>query len=551
MFIKKLKKVTIIEKKNAFQKPTTWKPGLSKALVIKTIIALITKIKIPKVPIISGREIHDKSGRIKEFNNEIIIAAIKAYKGFSTLTNEVAEIIQMAMVIISILTQKSLLKGSNLSLLSIVNILIIISLILIICKDKPIFNLILLNLQKKSFQMNVNRENKLHIGFFGRCNTGKSSLINLLVGQQISIVSANKGTTTDIVKKTMELYGVGPVVLIDTAGIDDDSLLSEQRIAKTNEAIDMIDFAVIIISNNQLGSYEYDLINNFNKKNIPFIFVYNQNDITPISSETKELLSKANYNYIITSIKDNDAKDNLSNALRQQFNNIIKQQDSILKGIIKENDIVVLVTPIDSSAPKGRIILPQVKIIRDILDNKAINIVIQPSQLEVTLKSLVKKPRLVITDSQAFNYVDKIVPQDIDLTSFSVVLAKEKGCFEQYLKGTPMLDCLEDGDKILMLESCSHQPTCEDIGRVKLPKLIKKYSGKDVVCQTLAGITNQKQEPKDYKLVIQCGGCVATEKQLHNKLQPFIDAGVAVSNYGLAIAYMNGIFDRSIKIFKH
>ncbi len=399
--------------------------------------------------------------------------------------------------------------------------------------------------------MNLNRENKLHIGFFGRCNTGKSTLINLLVGQQVSIVSSTKGTTTDIVKKTMELYGVGAVVLIDTAGIDDNSSLSKQRIEKTNEAIDLIDFAVVVISDNILGTYENNLILNFNKKNIPFMFVYNKNDISPINNQIKTQLTNSNYDHIVTSIYDNGVKENLTKALSKHLNNLVSQKDSILKSVIKENDVIILVTPIDSSAPKGRIILPQVKVIRDVLDNNAINIVIKPSQLEKTLSSLTNKPRLVITDSQVFDYVDKIIPKDIDLTSFSVILAREKGCFEQYLKGTPTLDCLEDGDKILMLESCSHQPTCEDIGRVKLPSMIRKYSGKDIIFEILPGLTNQKKEPKDYKLVIQCGGCVATQKQLYNKLQPFIDNGVSVSNYGLAIAYMNGIFNRAIKIFQH
>ena len=397
--------------------------------------------------------------------------------------------------------------------------------------------------------MQEGRENKPHIGFFGRCNTGKSTLVNLLIGQQIAIVSSQKGTTTDIVKKTMELFNVGAVVLVDTAGIDDNSILAQQRVEKTNKAVNLVDLAVIVISDNQIGNEEKQLTDVFAKKKIPYIFIYNKNNIFPINKETIIKLDNYNTDYIIIGSTDKDAKISLTKALAKAMKGIINENDSILKGIVNENDLVLLVTPIDSSAPKGRMILPQVKIIREVIDNNAINIVIKETQLEKTLKSLNQKPKLIITDSQVFDFVNKIIPKDIELTSFSVLLAKEKGCFEQYIKGTPTLDNLEDGDKILMLESCSHQPTCEDIGRVKLPKLIKKYSGKNIECKIIAGITDLADDPESYKLVIQCGGCVATEKQLHNRLQPFIDKNIAVSNYGLAIAYMNGIFDRVTKIF--
>lgn len=393
--------------------------------------------------------------------------------------------------------------------------------------------------------MEQHRENKLHIGFFGRCNTGKSTIINNLIGQDISIVSSQRGTTTDIVKKTMELYGVGATVLIDTAGIDDDSSLGEKRIEKTKEVFSLIDLCVIVTCDNVFSKYEQGLVDQCERFSLPYIVVHNKEDEHPANKETLSLK-----NIITVSSKDASSKQRLTEFISQNISSKLQEKKSILDGIVGKNDIVLLVTPIDSSAPKGRMILPQVKMIREVLDENAINIVVKETELEHTLSLLGEnKPKLVITDSQAFAYVSKVVPEEINLTSFSILLAKEKGDFDKYLIGTPMLDKLEDGDKILMLESCTHQPTCEDIGRVKLPKLIRKYTGKDVVCKAVAGLTNMEDKPEDYKLVIQCGGCVATSQQLHNRLHPFVEKGIPVTNYGLAIAYMNGIFHRATKIF--
>ena len=392
--------------------------------------------------------------------------------------------------------------------------------------------------------MEQHRENKLHIGFFGRCNVGKSTLINNLIGQDISIVSEQRGTTTDIVKKTMELYNLGAVVLIDTAGIDDESSLGKQRVEKTLEAFSLIDLCVIVTTNNIIGDYEQNLIKQSERFSIPYIIVHNKEDEEIANSKTLAIK-----NLISVSSKDETSKQRLSSFIANQLKNKAEQK-SILDSIVSKNDIVLLVTPIDSSAPKGRMILPQVKMIREVLDNNAINIVVKETELQDTLKMLQNnKPKLVITDSQAFDYVSKIVPDDIMLTSFSILLAKEKGNFSHYIKGTPMLDKLNDGDKVLMLESCTHQPTCEDIGRAKLPKMITKYTGKSLTFKAVAGLTNMEDRPEDYKLVIQCGGCMATERQLNNRLLPFIEKNIPVSNYGLAIAYMNGIFQRSTKIF--
>lgn len=393
--------------------------------------------------------------------------------------------------------------------------------------------------------MEQHRENKLHIGFFGRCNTGKSTIINNLIGQDISIVSSQRGTTTDIVKKTMELYGVGATVLIDTAGIDDDSSLGEKRIEKTIEVFSLIDLCIIVTCDNVFSKYEQSLVAQCKRYSLPYIIIHNKEDETQAN---KEMLSLKNV--ITASSKDNTTKHRLTQFICDNLSFKPKNKTAILSGIVEKNDIILLVTPIDSSAPKGRMILPQVKMIRKVLDENAINIVVKETELEHVLSMLGEnKPKLVVTDSQAFAYVSKVIPEEINLTSFSILLAKEKGDFDKYLLGTPMLDKLEDGDKILMLESCTHQPTCEDIGRVKLPKLIKKYSGKEVVCKAVAGLTNMEDRPEDYKLVIQCGGCVATSQQLHNRLLPFVEKNIPVTNYGLAIAYMNGIFHRATKIF--
>ena len=392
--------------------------------------------------------------------------------------------------------------------------------------------------------MNEHRENKLHIGFFGRCNTGKSTLINTLTGQNTSIVSQQKGTTTDIVKKTIELYGIGAVVLIDTAGIDDDTELGKKRVEKTKEVFSLIDMCVIVVSDNLIADKENELILQAKRYSIPYILVHNKEDLSPANEQTRQ-----KDNLICVSLMDKTSKERLTQFIKERLIGNNKPQ-SILEGIVGKNDIVILVTPIDSSAPKGRMILPQVKTIREVIDNNAISIVVKETELEYTL-SLMKNnpPKLVITDSQMFSFVEKRVPDNIFLTSFSILLAKEKGDFELYLKGTPYLDNLKDGDKVLMLESCTHQPTCEDIGRVKLPMWIKKYTGKEIEFDAVAGLVDMKEDVTNYKMVIQCGGCVATSKQLHNRLLPFVEKNIPVSNYGLTIAYINGIYNRAIKIF--
>ncbi|MGP1515492.1 MAG: [FeFe] hydrogenase H-cluster maturation GTPase HydF [Bacteroidales bacterium] len=397
--------------------------------------------------------------------------------------------------------------------------------------------------------METHRENKPHIAFYGRCNVGKSSLVNILTAQNVSIVSETRGTTTDTVKKTIELFNIGACVIIDTAGLDDVTPLGKERVKKTLESINLIDLAAIVISNNTFADYELSLIKDLKAKKIPYIIIYNKQDLYPITNTTIQQLEKYSKDFICVNTQDEKTREKITLAIQNNLNLTPHNDKGILNGIIKENDLVVLVTPIDLSAPKGRMILPQVKMIREILDNNAINMVVKPEQLEYTLANLKLEPKLVITDSQIFGFVSKIVPIQIALTSFSILLAKEKGAFEDYLKGTPKLDDLQDGDKILMLENCTHQPTCEDIGRVKLPNMIRKYSGKNLLFKAFAGLTDTNEKAENFALVVQCGGCVATQKQLLNRLQPFQQAGVPITNYGMAIAYMNGIFNRACEIF--
>lgn len=390
------------------------------------------------------------------------------------------------------------------------------------------------------------RENKIHIGFFGRCNVGKSTLINTLVGQDISIVSEYSGTTTDTVKKTIELTDIGQVVLIDTAGIDDKSVLGEERKKKTLDIFSQVDFAVLVISENRFDIYEENIIDECKRYSTPYIVVYNKEDLFPIQENLKTEVS------LIVSKEDKSTREKLHQILRQEIRKLsLEQQKPLLNDIIDQGDVVVLVTPIDASAPKGRLILPQVKTIREIIDQHAIAITVQETELGQAINLLGKeKIKLVITDSQIFKKVDSIVPKEIPLTSFSIILAKEKGNFNQYLSGTLRIDSLQDGDNILILESCTHTPTCEDIGRVKLPNMLKKYTGKNLNFTFSAGLSNSFNDIEKYQLVIQCGGCMATKKQMQNRLLPFIEKKIAITNYGMAISYVNGIFKRAVAIFQ-
>jgi [FeFe] hydrogenase H-cluster maturation GTPase HydF len=371
---------------------------------------------------------------------------------------------------------------------------------------------------------------KPHIGIYGRTNNGKSTLINKLTGQPIAIVSEQAGTTTDPVKKSIEIFGIGPVILIDTAGIDDTSDLGKQRVEKTYQTLKEIDCAILVIADNQFGEPETKMIEQFKEYALPYILVNNLFEGV-VSNEA------INLNVL------NDDLQPVVDALKKAIPESAYKKTSMLDGIVKPNDVVVLVTPIDAEAPEGRLILPQVMAIRNALDNNCICVVLKETNLQQYFDTM-PRPDLVVTDSQAFAMVSKIVPEDVRLTSFSILLARLRGDFENYLKGTPHLAELKDGDKILMLESCTHEISCGDIGRVKLPNLIRKYTGKNIQFDYVSGlapIINIEQ----YAMAIQCGGCVATRKQLLNRTNLAVKAGIPISNYGMAIAFMTGIFARA------
>ena len=398
--------------------------------------------------------------------------------------------------------------------------------------------------------MKKTRDIKPHIGIFGRRNTGKSSFINYLSEQETSIVSEEAGTTTDPVKKSIEIFGIGPAIIIDTAGIDDVGELGNKRIEKTIKAIDLIDMAVLIISGNMFGEYEMDLIASFKKKNIPFLAVHNKADEQSIHPALSLGIKDASGSDCLEiSTLDNKYRELVIERLKNTIPETAYKNKSLFEGLLKPKSNVLLVTPIDSEAPEGRMILPQVMAIRSVLDKDSICVTVKETELEDVMNWGIKWD-LVVTDSQAFGYVSKFIPEDTLLTGFSILFARLKSDFTSYLEGTDTIGKLQDGDKVLILESCTHQVSCDDIGRYKIPKWLKEYTGKDIEFEFIAGFDIPEDEIKKYALVVQCGGCVVTKKQLQNRIQPAIEAGVPVTNYGMAIAYVNGIFDRSVEAFR-
>ncbi|HSV88141.1 MAG TPA: [FeFe] hydrogenase H-cluster maturation GTPase HydF [Bacteroidales bacterium] len=398
--------------------------------------------------------------------------------------------------------------------------------------------------------MAKSRESKPHIGIFGRRNNGKSALINALVQQEVAIVSDVAGTTTDPVKKTMEWPGIGPVILVDTAGIDDLGDLGTKRVKKTLATLRTIDLAVLVIADNQFDKFEHNLIREFNSYSIPFIIVHNKADIRPIASRLKESLNTTFQTDVIDFCSLNPTNyDELMQAIQKRIPPSALNKESLLRGLIMKGDLVLLITPIDSEAPEGRMILPQVQAIRDILDNECIAVVARESEVKTLMDTLHPTPALVITDSQIFEKANAMIPPGIPLTSFSIMLARHKGDFENYLKGTPFIDRLADGNRVLILESCTHHVTCDDIGRFKIPRWMLNYTGKELDFDVVAGLGDLPRPITDYSLVVQCGGCVITRRQVTGRLKEALDAGVPITNYGMAIAFMHGIFQRAVAPF--
>jgi [FeFe] hydrogenase H-cluster maturation GTPase HydF len=398
--------------------------------------------------------------------------------------------------------------------------------------------------------MTKGRDAKPHIGIYGRRNNGKSSIINILTGQDIAIVSEVAGTTTDPVKKTMEIPGLGPVVLVDTAGIDDTGELGKKRIDKSLETLKTIDTAILVIANNIFGDEEEKLIKEFDNLDIPYIIVHNKTDLVKIDNKTRAKIASIT---LAPSIEfcalESSGVEALISLLKNAIPESAYQSKSLIGDLIKHGDTVLLITPIDIEAPEGRLILPQIQVIRDILDNDGVAVVAKEREIDAYIKRPQPRPVLVITDSQVFPKADASIPKDIPLTSFSIVLARHKGDFQNYLKGTPHLGKLKSGDRILILESCTHHVSCDDIGRMKIPRWISNYNGKKLEYDIVAGLNNLPRDITDYAMVIQCGGCMITRRQLINRLKPAVDAGIPVTNYGMAIAWVHGIYERAVAPF--
>lgn len=379
---------------------------------------------------------------------------------------------------------------------------------------------------------------RVHIGFFGMRNAGKSSLVNAVTNQELAVVSDTKGTTTDPVYKAMELLPIGPVMIIDTPGYDDEGALGELRIKKTLGILNKTDAAVLVVDA-AVGKTDGDneLISLFNKKNIPYLIVYNKSDLK--GCDTKD--------GIAVSTKTKSGIDELMSAMASAFKDGGNDR-RLIADLVSPMQLVVLVVPIDSSAPKGRLILPQQQTIRDLLEAGAVSVVVRETELKSTLDLLGKSVSLVVTDSQAFKKVSAETPIDIPLTSFSILMARYKGFLDIAVKGAAAIDKLKDGDTVLISEGCTHHRQCEDIGTVKLPKWLRERTGKNLNIETSSG----REFPEDlskYSLIIHCGGCMLNEREMRFRMQTAADSGVPITNYGTAIAYMQGILKRSIAIF--
>lgn len=382
---------------------------------------------------------------------------------------------------------------------------------------------------------------RVHIGFFGLRNAGKSSVVNRVTGQTLSIVSDVKGTTTDPVQKAMELLPIGPVVIIDTPGIDDEGTLGEERVRRALRVLEKTDIAVLVTDSTRgLQPAEQELLELFRKREIPFVIAHNKADLTSVPASVPE-------NEIYVSA----AADSNIRELKELIARAVKPTESekrLVADLLAPNDTVVLVVPIDSAAPKGRLILPQQQTIRDILEAGAISLVTRETELTRTLESLRESPRLVITDSQAFGIVDKLVPKNVRLTSFSILFARYKGNLRQAILGAAQLNSLQDGDTVLISEGCTHHRQCGDIGTEKLPNWIRRFTGKDVQFSFTAG-NEFPEDVSKYALVVHCGGCMLNEREMQYRLRHSAERNVPMTNYGIAIAHMHGILDRALAPF--
>ena len=390
---------------------------------------------------------------------------------------------------------------------------------------------------------------RLHIGIFGKTNVGKSSLLNRITNQDVSIVSNIAGTTTDVVEKTMELLPIGPVNFLDTAGINDSTALSSERIEKTMKIINRTDVAIVVCDYNGIDDYERNLIEKFNELKIPFMIFINKTDEKYPSDSIIEDLKNYTKHILLSSVKTDDLivfkiKELLVKLLPEDFVNSPK----IVGDLIPQESTVILVIPIDKEAPKGRIILPQVQTLRDLLDNNCVSVVVKESELKSAIDNLKFAPSLVVTDSQAFKNESEIVPDNIPLTSFSILFARLKGDLNAFSQGAKAIEKLQDGDRVLILESCTHHAIEDDIGRVKIPNLLRKKTGKNLIIDNIAG--HDFPDISKYKLIIHCGACMTNRREVLSRILLASENNVPITNYGICISYCLGILPRALKIFE-
>lgn len=389
---------------------------------------------------------------------------------------------------------------------------------------------------------------RIHIGFFGRRNAGKSSLVNAVTGQELAVVSDLKGTTTDPVYKAMELLPLGPVMIIDTPGFDDEGSLGYLRVQKAKQVLNKTDVAVLVVDAAEgLGPCDKELLSVFKQKGIAYLIAANKADLAAAQDGISRGAFAQEENVIeVSAVKQQGIRE-----LKEKIGSMVSSEDMKLRlvgDLVNPGDLIVLVVPIDSAAPKGRLILPQQQVIRDLLEAGAISVVVRESELAETLARLGQKPAMVITDSQAFEEVARIVPEDITLTSFSILMARYKGLLAMAVQGVTAIDKLKDGDRVLISEGCTHHRQCDDIGTVKIPRWLKEHTGRELVIETSSGMGFPENLSR-YALIIHCGGCMLGEREVRYRMKCAVDAGVPITNYGIVIAYMKGILERSLEIF--
>jgi len=392
--------------------------------------------------------------------------------------------------------------------------------------------------------------NRLHIGIFGKRNVGKSSFINAITGQKISIVSDVPGTTTDPVGKTMEISGIGPVYLYDTAGLDDMGELGRMRTERTKDIIAKINLAVVVTTVDSFGDFDLGLLRDLQARKVPVVLVFNKADLIPMNDSARETAERLDAAFLSVSSLTGENIEQARKLIAKTGSVLEVERDTIVGDIISHGDTVLLVAPIDLGAPKGRLILPQVQVIRDILDNDAVAVIVKEREIEYALRNMTTKPSLVICDSQVVLKVSGDIPPDMKFTTFSILFSRQKGELATFVKGVKEIDRLQEGDKVLIMEACTHHALPDDIGRVKIPRWIRSYTGKNIIFETNAGPYRDK-DLSQYRLIIHCGACMINRKEMMHRIDDAQESGVAITNYGIAISHVHGVLRRALSPFAY